>query len=221
MPSEFDDIDEKDLAGQSFPDEGQYLLMVSNVEEKDQLTEFELTVCSGTVDGQAGRKLTEAWFHDVSTNKDGGKFARSRKLKLLLATGIFASIEEARSGKPYEPDQLLYRCFKAGVTHRTYTKKSGGTGRQGQIDGLYIWAPNDPDAAHIPADKVTLDLCRENGQQNAVDPSGQQTAGSGAAASAANQTTGQTAVSKPAAGSDDVPAAPAAKAKPADKYAGL
>lgn len=185
---DFSDVTDDDLkGGPQYPAEGQYFLLINNVDDSrtrvDGL-EVEFVVYAGTVDGQNGKKFHETFFDPKPENKDGGKFLRARRIKLFLATGIATSMEELRTpGFQWSPDMLTYRCIKAAIVHtKSTSKKNGKEYTNAQIDGLDgLMAPNDPDAAHIPVDAETLSLCFDNGQANAVMPVGSNGSGPNAA----------------------------------------
>lgn len=173
---DFSDVSEEDLKpSRPYPEEGQYFLMIDNVDDsrtKVDGMQVSFLVCSGTVEGQYGKKFTETFFDPKPENKDGGKFLRSRRIKLLLATGIASSLEELKAkGFQWSPESLMYRCLKAVVVHsKSVSKKNNKEYTNAQIDGLDIYAPNEKGLGHIPIHQETLAMCFEHGQANAVMP---------------------------------------------------
>lgn len=176
MHDDFSEVTEDDLRGDSqYPNEGQYFVLITNVDNsrKDvDALKIDLVVYAGTVAGQESKKFTETIWDPSAAHKDGGKFARSKKARLILAAGIAKSFDELKSPEfRWSPEDLTYRVFKAAVVHRkSRNEKKNREYTNAQIDGLSLWAPNDPEAAHIPSNQEVLDLARQNGQLNAVLP---------------------------------------------------
>lgn len=169
---------EDDLAGYEYPADGQYHLVVSAVDDtRDKVDAVKVTfyVLAGTTAGQAGKDFEEAFWDPSPDNKDGGKFARKRRAKVLLASGV---ITPQNLGQALEVDwkALLNKQIKAAVATYERKGKDGKTYRGAQLEALDMWGPLDPAAQHIPQDEEALIMAQQAGQANVISvrgPAGQ------------------------------------------------
>lgn len=237
---DFSDLEEDDInhisRERKDPAEGQYHFQIMNVDtsrSKVNGIEIELAVAAGTVADQENKTFKEVFWDPRDTDKDQGKFAKRRLARLINVTGLATPQEMMKPGFQFDPDALTYRCLKAAVKDRHSKKKDkAGVEREyvnTQIDGLNYWAPNDPEAAHIPVDAGILEICFSDvGQTNAVMPVVAEGSEHSAPAVPAKKT------AQPAASTQPAPAQPAATAakqgtlpgtapaqKAADPYAAL
>ena len=212
---------ESDLSGYDYPAEGQYHLVVHEVDDsrdKANAVYVGFTVLGGTTPRQVNKQFTERFADPDPSQKDGGKFCRKRQAKLLLATGVLTPAALGKANVSYDWQDMMFKQCKAAVTN--YERK--GTGdkadkvyRGAQIDGLDMWGPLDPVAEHIPHDQEAIAMARDAGQANVVSVMGAAKPESPAAA--ANDVKSRMAAG--AAGSQTAQSAPAQPA--ADPYANL
>lgn len=205
-----------DLKGFQSVEAGQYHLVVVDVDEsreKSNAIVVKFAVLAGTTSGQENRTFKDFFNDPNPDSKDGGKFARNRRLKLLLAAGI---ITPEHLGKPFNVDWqwLMERQLKAAVKIRETEDKNDSTKKyqNPQIDGLSMWGPLDEEAKHIPHDNACIEAAVRAGQVNVVSKY------RGAAPVA-----GQTAVAgtAPAPAAATAPTASTGLPPAVDKYAGL
>lgn len=153
--SEFES--EEDLAGFSHPDSGQYMLYIGgidNTREKADALKVDFEVLSGTTEKQEGKKFTETFWWPSKDHKDGGEFARKKLARLGLAAKIIP--KEALGQRPrVNWDDLVGRSiigkvstYKDRPSKKDKTKLYSGA----EINGLEIYAVDDPDMNHVPKD---------------------------------------------------------------------
>jgi len=198
----------EDLKGSQFLEvKGQYHLVIVEVDESRSTgngIKIKFGVLAGTAPGQQNKSFRDMFWDPRADSKDGGKFAKARRLSLLLATGY---ITEDQIGKSFTVDwqAILERQLKAAVDVKesASTTDSTKTYLNAGIKGTDMWGPLDDAAQHIPHDDACIEAAVRAGQANVVSKY------KGAAVSNAPATT-----TKPAT----TTAAPVAGA---DKYAGL
>lgn len=169
--SDFGSVD--DLKGSQFLEaKGQYHLAIVDIDEsrKDgNGIKFKFVALAGTVPGQENKTFRDMFWDPSGASKDGGKFAKARRLSLLLATGY---ITEAHLGKPFNVDwqALLNRQLKAVVDVKESEAKDDPTKKyiNAEIKGTNMWGPLDKEAEHIPHHPDAIQSAILAGQVNVV-----------------------------------------------------
>lgn len=102
---------------------------------------------AGTVGGQEGKAGELTFFHPRPTSKDGGKFARKKIDRFLLAVGL---IDENVKGKAVDIDvqQAVGRHFVAKLEANEH----------GYLELAFteVYHPDDPAVAHQPKDAAAM-----------------------------------------------------------------
>lgn len=144
--------------------EGSYHVIVEGVNSNPtsadgsylDAVQVDFNILAGTVQGQAGSKLSQTFFLPSAKAKNGGAFQARMLTKLALAGDLIGA---ADLGGPIDPpwDDLLGQQMVIAVSHRKSTsKKDGKEYTNHQVDGAKIWHIHDPDVTAVPKDKQML-----------------------------------------------------------------
>lgn len=147
----------EDLQGYDTPAEGQYHVVVNDVDqsrEKVNAVKVECSILAGTVPKQEGKTWWETFWDPNPDNKDGGKFARKRIASFALATGLMTP-RQLGQAVAIDWEQAKGRQFVCKVGIRE-SSKDGRTYRNAEIERTEMHAVNDPKVSEVPKNGTAL-----------------------------------------------------------------
>lgn len=121
-----------------------------------------MSVLAGSVPGTKDKTLRITFFKPNMSSKDGGKFARKKVDRFLLAVGLVSPGEEGIR-KEIDITQASFRQLLVELDRRTMKYKDKKTGKEVEnevtdIKFSNIFHVDDPDAADYPRDMESINL---------------------------------------------------------------
>lgn len=121
-----------------------------------------MSVLAGTVPGTKDKTIRLTFFKPNLSSKDGGKFARKKVDRFLLAVGLVSPGEEGHR-KSLDINQAAFRQLLIELERKEMTYKDRKTGKEEKKDVTDIKFSNifhvdDPDASDYPRDMESINL---------------------------------------------------------------